>query len=79
MGNETAAARRSSVSRITGVPDRVLQRLRHDGDLLVPRHISWRRAAVLVRHGYATLYPFHQRWLGKLDITPAGRTAINGQ
>lgn len=49
-----------------------------DGHLLVPKQISWRRAAQLEKLGYATIYPFHQRWLGRLDLTEAGRLALAG-
>jgi hypothetical protein len=45
-------------------------------DLLVPKQISWRRASALVRPGYATLYPFYDRWLGRLQITDKGRAAL---
>lgn len=46
------------------------------GHLLVPKQISWRRAAQLEKRGLATIYPFHQRWLGRLDLTDAGRAAL---
>lgn len=52
------------------------ERLARDGHLLVPKQISWRRAAQLVTLGHATLYPFHERWLGKLSITDLGRAAL---
>jgi len=46
------------------------------GFLIVPREISWRRADKLVRDGLATIYPFHERWQGRLDLTRAGRSAL---
>jgi hypothetical protein len=46
------------------------------GPLLVPKQISWRRANTLVKRQWAELYPFHERWLGRLTITDAGRRAI---
>jgi hypothetical protein len=53
------------------------RKLLKDGSLLVPKQISWRRAAQMEKLGHATIYPFHQRWLGRLDITEAGRNALS--
>ncbi|CDX26782.1 hypothetical protein MPL3356_60550 [Mesorhizobium plurifarium] len=47
------------------------------GHLLVPTHISWRRATQFMRLGYGAIDPFHQRWQGRLDLTEAGRAALN--
>jgi hypothetical protein len=54
----------------------LLRKLLERGCLLVPTHISWRRADQLVRIGLCTLYPFHQRWQGRLDLSAAGRDAL---
>ena len=53
------------------------RKLLKDGSLLVPKQISWRRAAQMEKLGHATIYPFHQRWLGRLDLTELGRTALS--
>lgn len=50
-----------------------LSALAKAGSLLVPTQISWRRATRIVKAGLATMYPFHQRWQGRVDITEAGR------
>lgn len=49
------------------------------GSLLVPTQISWRRANRLVVARMATIYPFHERWLGRVDVTERGRAAAHGQ
>ncbi|GJE29782.1 hypothetical protein [Methylobacterium organophilum] len=46
------------------------------GECLVPRDLSWRRAEILRARGWASTNPFHQRWLGKLTLTQAGRAAL---
>jgi hypothetical protein len=51
--------------------------LHRKGTLLAPVDISWRRAAKLVKNGLATLYPFHNRWQGKVDITEKGRSVAS--
>lgn len=56
--------------------DALKRRLQRDGFLLVPKHISWRRASQMQNAGIGTIYPFHERWLGRFDITPAGRAAL---
>lgn len=61
---------------IYGVPTALLRRFARTGVLLVPTHISWRRAAAIERKGWGAVYPFHHRWQGRLDITPAGREAL---
>jgi hypothetical protein len=50
-----------------------LTQLARAGSLLVPKQLSWRRAAALAKAGLASIYPFHERWLGRADITEAGR------
>jgi len=40
--------------------------------LLVPKQLSWRRSYMLQARGVCSVYPFHQRWLGRADITPLG-------
>lgn len=52
-------------------------RLQRREVLFVPTQISWRRAQQFVGRGWATLYPFHERWLGRLDVTPLGRSVIS--
>jgi hypothetical protein len=46
------------------------RKLAAQGHLLVPTQISWRHAQQFVAAGRATLYPFHERWLGRLDFAP---------
>lgn len=53
-----------------------LAELAKTGSLLVPTNISWRKAQRLVGAGLATIYPFHQRWQGRLDITDKGRSTL---
>ncbi|MBA9067481.1 hypothetical protein FHR71_001211 [Methylobacterium sp. RAS18] len=56
--------------RTTWTPPAVLMRT---GECLVPTELSWRRADHLVKSGFATINPHHQRWLGKLTLTASGR------
>lgn len=56
-----------------------LSTLNRKKSLLVPTDISWRRAHRLVRAGLATIYPFHQRWQGRIDITDLGRSIASRQ
>ena len=56
-----------------------LRAIVRDGYLLVPTHISWRRADGFVSAGAASLYPFHRRWQGRLDFDPAVRAQLRGE
>lgn len=53
-----------------------ISKLAAAGSLLIPKQISWRRAKRIQAAGAGTIYPFHERWLGRIDITPAGRAAL---
>ncbi|ACA18427.1 hypothetical protein M446_4069 [Methylobacterium sp. 4-46] len=50
--------------------------LTRTGQCLVPSDLSWRRADQVVALGLGTLDPHHQRWLGLLTLTEAGRAAV---
>jgi hypothetical protein len=54
-----------------------LRKMAKAGYLLVPRQISWRKAQKVVSRGWATLHPFHERWMGRLELTAAGRAMID--
>ena len=54
-------------------------RLLRGGSALVPTEVSWRIAEKMKRLGWATLYPFHERWLGRMEITEAGRAALRSE
>lgn len=45
-----------------------ITKLRRNGFLLVPQQISWTRAHRIVKAGFATIYPFHRRWQGRIDL-----------
>jgi hypothetical protein len=47
------------------------------GYRLVPTHISWRTAETLQKRGWVVINPFYHRWLGRADITDAGRRALS--
>jgi hypothetical protein len=55
-----------------------LKALAKAGTLLIPQQLSWRRADRIVKAGLATMYPFHRRWQGRIDITEAGRVRAAG-
>lgn len=59
-----------------GVPNDLLRQFALIGMMLVPTEISWRRASAIQRRGWGTVYPFHQRWQGRLDITDLGRQEL---
>lgn len=52
-----------------------LKRLAKNGQLVAPRQLSKVRAQALVKRGWATVYPFHQRWNLRLTITAEGKAA----
>jgi hypothetical protein len=74
---QNANAKPETTILLYGVPNYLLRRLGRQGFMLVPTDISWRRAASIERKGWATCYPFHHRWQGKLTITDAGRRALS--
>ena len=49
-----------------------LKALHKKGTLYAPKQISWRRAYALQSLGFATVYPFHNRWQGRVRITEKG-------
>jgi hypothetical protein len=58
------------------VPRAVASTLLTRGWLLVPRELSWTRAHRLARLGLVTVDPHYHRWLGRADITDAGRLRL---
>lgn len=50
-----------------------LAKLARLGAMTAPKQISWKRAQKLKQLGFATIYPFHNRWQGYVEITQAGR------
>lgn len=65
------------VERLATVAEtKAARRLGAKGEALVPAEISWRVASSFVRRGWGTLNPFHERWLGKITLTEAGRRAL---
>ena len=76
----TAGTSPEDVARIAaGLTKAQRTRFLRDGHLLVPTQISWRKADRLSALGIGTIYPFHQRWLGRIYLTCNGRQHLQEQ
>lgn len=65
-------------ARVLGIaPVKAVRTLLARGWVLVPRELSWTAAHRLARLGLVNVDPNYHRWLGRADLTEAGKRRLS--